>query len=233
MSENVLGAPVAGWTPPPHPPRAVLAGRRVRLEPFEERHIAGLFQAYAEDDGSMWDYMPVGPFPEERAFGDWFRAQRQSNDPLYFAVCDGETGAALGQATFMRIKPDAGSIEVGFIAFSPRLRQTVLTTEAMYLMMAWAFEAGYRRYEWKCNALNRASCRAAERLGFTYEGIHRHAQVVKGRNRDSAWFSILDTEWPLRKAALEAWLAPKNFDAAGLQMVSLASLRSEATSVAE
>jgi RimJ/RimL family protein N-acetyltransferase len=171
----------------------------------------------------MWDYMPVGPFATAADLADWIAAVEPSTDPLFFSfVPRGEPPAGFG--SYLRIAPEAGSIEVGFLSFSPRLQRSVAATEAMYLMMRWAFEAGYRRYEWKCNALNLASRRAAQRLGFSYEGVFRQAAVVKGRNRDTAWFAVIDAEWPRLRQAFEAWLAPGNFDAEGVQKVSLRDL---------
>jgi RimJ/RimL family protein N-acetyltransferase len=146
-----------------------------------------------------------------------------SDDPLFFSFApEGEDAAGFG--SYLRITPEAGSIEVGFLAFSPRLQRSVAATEAMYLMMKWAFEAGYRRYEWKCDALNAPSRRAAQRLGLSYEGVFRQATVVKGRNRDTAWFAAIDAEWPALEAAFQTWLAPENFDADGRQKTSLREL---------
>lgn len=152
------------------------------------------------------------------------RETETRDDPLFYAIKNLETGHWEGVASYMRIAPAAGSIEVGSIAFSPALQRTRAATEAMYLMMAWAFEAGYRRYEWKCNALNMPSRRAAQRLGFSYEGVFRQAAVVKGRNRDTAWFAAIDSEWSSLKEAFEAWLAPSNFDDQGQQRESLSDL---------
>src|SRR5262249_42598244 len=135
-----------------------------------------------------------------------------STDPVFLAIVDAATGLAAGVASYLRIDPPNGSIEVGHIALSPRLQRTPAATESMYLMMNWAFSAGYRRYEWKCNALNEASRRAAMRLGLSYEGVFRQAAVVKGRNRDTAWYATIDSEWPALKQAFERWLDPANFD---------------------
>lgn len=222
-----IGPVVEGWTPRPRPPRSAMEGRLTRLEPLSaDRHAADLHAANSTDpDGRMWTYMPAGPFASLKAYIDWARAAEASEDPLHFAVIDRATGKPLGTASFLRIDPPSGVIEVGWIAWSPLLQKTPLATEAMYLMMRRVFdELGYRRYEWKCNALNAPSMRAAERLGFTYEGTFRQAAVVKGRNRDTAWFSILDTEWPRARAAFEAWLAPSNFDD-GRQIRSLQDIR--------
>ncbi len=153
----------------------------------------------------------TGRFADEARYADWVRSFEASADPLFYAIRNLETGSWEGVASYLRIAPEAGSIEVGHINFSPALQRTRAATEAMYLMMRWAFEAGYRRYEWKCNALNLGSRRAAERLGLSYEGVFRQAAVVKGRNRDTAWFAAIDAEWPTLKSAFETWLAPENF----------------------
>jgi RimJ/RimL family protein N-acetyltransferase len=193
-----LGQPVLGFVPPPRPLPMTLRGRTVTIAPLRRADAPALFSAFRDAD-EMWDYMPIGPFASE-----------------------GEEAAGFG--SYLRITPAAGSIEVGYLSFSPRLQRSVAATEAMFLMMKWAFEAGYRRYEWKCNALNAASRRAAERLGLSYEGVFRQAAVVKGRNRDTAWFAAIDAEWPALEAAFQTWLAPENFDAAGRQKTSLRDL---------
>lgn len=222
--KNPLGAPVANWTPPPLPDVPVLEGRRVRLERLvAQRHAAELFDAYAGDD-ALWDYMPVGPFHSAAAFHRWAAGVEDSRDPLFYAIIDRASGRPVGQASFLRVTPAAGTIEVGYIVFSPLMQRSALATEAMFLMMQWAFEAGYRRYEWKCDALNMPSRRAAQRLGFTYEGVFRQATVVKGRNRDTAWFAVIDSEWPALKEAFTAWLAPRNFDANDRQAEHLSDL---------
>jgi RimJ/RimL family protein N-acetyltransferase len=166
----------------------------------------------------MWTYLFSGPFGTAQEFAAWLAAREDSLDPLFFAIVDGPTGHATGLASYLRIETMHGVVEVGHLAFSPLLQRTRAATEAMYLMMKHAFELGYRRYEWKCDALNEASRRAAERLGFRFEGIFRQAVVYKGRNRDTAWYSIVDSEWPARRAAFEAWLDPANFDADGRQL---------------
>ena len=203
--------------------RTPIIGRYCRLEPLEaEAHAAALHDAYALDqDGRGWTYLPYGPFPTAEAFAEWVDDASDSDDPLFFAILDGD-GVPLGVASYLRIMPAIGTIEVGHIHFAPPLRRTPAATEAMYLMMAHAFEElGYRRYEWKCDALNERSRAAAERLGFTYEGTHRQATIYKGRNRDTAWYSMLDSEWPCVKGALERWLDPSNFDANGRQRARL------------
>ena len=172
----------------------------------------------------MWTYLPYGPFTSLPAYQTWMGSACVGDDPLFFAITDSTSGKAIGLASYLRIDPASGSIEVGHLAYSPRLQRTPAATEAMFLMMQWAFGAGYRRYEWKCNALNAPSRTAAMRLGFSFEGEFRQAGVVKGRNRDTAWYAAIDAEWPSLEKAYRAWLAPANFDAAGRQRVSLASL---------
>jgi RimJ/RimL family protein N-acetyltransferase len=202
-------------------------GRICRMEPLDPaRHSAALFDALSEDsEGRLWTYLSAGPFRTPEDYRARLEAHAMGDDPLCYAIVDKRTGRALGTASYLRIDPRAGSIEVGSITYSPRLQRTAAATEAMYLMMRRAFaELGYRRYEWKCNALNAASRRAAERLGFTYEGLFRQATVVKGRNRDTMWLSVLDREWPSLSRAYERWLDPANFDGAGRQRQPLGAL---------
>ncbi|WP_075217621.1 GNAT family N-acetyltransferase [Mongoliimonas terrestris] len=223
-----IGLPLPGWTPRPRPPRTPMLGRTCAVVPLSAKeHGADLFAAQALDgEGRMWTYMPNGPWTSEADYLAWARSAEASEDPQFFAVVDADSGKPLGTCSYLRIDPANGAIEVGWIAWSPILQQTPAATEAMYLMMARVFdELGYRRYEWKCNALNAPSRRAAERLGFTYEGLFRQAAVVKGRNRDTAWYAILDHEWPRAKAAFQAWLDPDNFDEDTLQKRSLAEIR--------
>jgi RimJ/RimL family protein N-acetyltransferase len=175
-------------------------------------------------------YLPYGPFENLQAYQQWMNKTCFNGDPRFYAVIDQATGLPTGVASYLSITPEAGSIEVGHINYSPSLQSTAAATEAMYLMMKNAFALGYRRYEWKCNALNRKSCNAALRLGFTYEGIFRQMMVVKGQNRDSAWYSVLDREWPSVHKAFQAWLAPENFDDSGSQRQSLSALTREALS---
>lgn len=221
-----IGNPAPGFFPPPPPARAPLEGRWVRVEPLDaDRHTTHLYSAFCEDaNGALWTYLTYGPFENERGYREWVSSVQRSSDPLFFAVVDQATGRAGGVASYLRIDPPAGSIEVGHIAFSPSLQRTTGGTEAMYLMMRTAFSAGYRRYEWKCDALNEPSRLAAERLGFTFEGIHRQAMLYKGRNRDTAWYSIIDSEWPALAKAFERWLDPANFDGAGRQRTSLRAM---------
>lgn len=173
----------------------------------------------------MWAYLPYGPFESLATYGEWLGQMSSKPDPLFFAIIDQGSDRPVGVASYLRIDPEKGSIEVGHLAFSPLLQRTAAATEAMYLMMARAFALGYRRYEWKCNTLNAASRAAAERLGFTFEGVFRQAAVVKGRNRDTAWYSVIDGEWPRLREAFERWLAPANFDETGRQRAPLATFR--------
>lgn len=227
---NHLGQPVgrivADWHPPPRPPRTPLEGIYCRLEPLDAaRHAADLHTANARDvDGRMWTYMPYGPFASLEACRHWMVSTSAAADPHFLAIVDRTSGTAVGVASYLRIDPGSGSIEVGHLAYSPLLQRTTAATEAMFLMMEWAFGAGYRRYEWKCNALNAPSRAAAQRLGLSFEGVFRQATVVKGRNRDTAWYAATDADWPALAQAYHAWLAPANFDAAGRQRLSLAAL---------
>jgi RimJ/RimL family protein N-acetyltransferase len=219
-----IGARVEGWRLPPRPGRLTLEGRYVRLEPLSpDAHAAQLFKANSTSD-RIWDFLPYGPFASASAYHRWMRDATAGDDPGFLAIFNRDSGQWEGVASYLRIQPEAGSIEVGHINFSPALARTRAATEAMFLMMQWAFEAGYRRYEWKCDARNLASRRAAERLGLSFEGIFRQAAVIKGRNRDTAWFAAIDAEWPALKEAFLAWLAPANFDAAGRQRERLGDL---------
>lgn len=220
-----VGYPVPGWTPPPAPTRASMTGRYCSLEPLDApRHARALFEANALDTtGALWTYMPYGPFPTLADYTAWIDGVTRGSDPLFYAIVSGVDGP-VGVASYMRIDPKGGSIEVGGLAYSPKLQRTPAATEAMFLMMRHAFGLGYRRYEWKCNALNAPSRDAAARLGFTYEGIFRQHVVHKGRNRDTAWFAIVDHEWPALEKAYLRWLDPDNFDADGRQKARLSAL---------
>jgi RimJ/RimL family protein N-acetyltransferase len=224
MSERRLGVEVKSWQPPRRPDRAPMEGRFVRLEPLDaDSHAFDLHAAFNGHD-ALWDYMPYGPFASGSAYHRWAREREGGEDPGFVVLRDKATGRAGGIASYLRIAPEAGSIEVGHICLSPGMQRSAAWTEAMFLMMQWAFAAGYRRYEWKCNALNLASRRAAERLGFSYEGVFRNHMVIKGRNRDTAWFSVTDGEWPALAEAYSVWLAPSNFDAKGRQRERLSDL---------
>ncbi len=219
-----VGPLLTGWQVPPVPEALRLEGRYCRLAPLQaEAHAALLFRAFDGHDW-VWDYMPAGPFASASQFHRWVNEATSADDIVFHVIEDKERRAFGGFASFLRIKPQGGSIEVGYIAMSPQLQRSRAATEAMYLMMEWAFEAGYRRYEWKCDALNQPSRRAAQRLGLSYEGVFRQATVVKGRNRDTAWFAAIDTEWPALKEAFQFWLSPGNFNAEGQQKERLSDL---------
>lgn len=227
---NHLGQPVgealADWLPPAHPPWRTLEGNRVRLEPLSaERHAASLHAANLLDArGRNWSYLPYGPFCDLGEYVAWIDANCRGPDPLFYAIVERPSDAATGVASYLRISPASGSVEIGHINFSPRLQRTAGATEAMYLLLKHAFELGYRRCEWKCDALNSASRTAALRLGLSFEGIFRQATVVKGRNRDTAWYAAVDREWPALAAAFSRWLDDGNFDGEGRQRVSLSAL---------
>ena len=203
-----------------------LEGELVRLEPVDVARHAGQLFAAQSSAPEIWEYLPYGPFESETAFRVWLTERSATSDPLFYAIIERKSGRALGMASFLRIEQDHGVIEVGHIWYSPALQRTRLATDAMYVMARHVFDdLGYRRYEWKCNALNEPSRRAAVRLGFTFEGVFRQHMVIKGENRDTAWYSMLEGEWPAAKAAFEAWLRPENFNGEGRQLRSLAELR--------
>lgn len=219
-----IGSQVEGWVPPPRPNGAPLSGQFASLEPLTaEAHAAELFKVNSTSD-AIWDFLPYGPFASASAYHRWVRETAAGEDPMFYAIRNLETGHWEGVASYLRIAPEAGSIEIGHINFSPALQRTRAATEAIFLMMGWAFEAGYRRFEWKCDARNLPSRRAAQRLGLSYEGVFRQAGVVKGRNRDTAWFAAIDSEWPALKEAFLAWLAPSNFETGGQQRERLGDL---------
>jgi RimJ/RimL family protein N-acetyltransferase len=231
ISINAFGQPVGpdvpGWTPCARPSDEPLAGRFCRLEPYDAgRHLKPLFATYAQDDGRMWTYVPWGPFPDAEAMGQVIRFTGElAPQPFQrFVILEAASGDPVGEASYMRHAPDLGAIEVGAVTFGPRLKRTPAATEAMHLMMRRVFETGYRRYEWKCDALNAASRAAAQRLGFTFEGVFRNERVYKGRSRDTAWFSVIDRDWPALRRAMERWLDQANFDGAGAQRRRLAEL---------
>jgi RimJ/RimL family protein N-acetyltransferase len=226
MIEASFGPPVDS-RPALRPERGVLQGRHVDLEPLSaSRHGAQLFDAIGsrEHDG-LWTYMFDGPFPDRAAFDASIQRLATSDNPLCYAIVDRVSRLAAGRAALMRIKPAHRVIEVGNIVYSPWLQRTRAATEAMYLLGCYVFDTlGYRRYEWKCHALNEPSRAAALRLGFTFEGIFRQHMIVKGHSRDTAWYSMIDSEWPARRARFERWLAPENFDGQARQRTRLSDI---------
>jgi RimJ/RimL family protein N-acetyltransferase len=227
---NFLGQPIGfaikDWKPAAHPTRKVLTGRFCSLEPLSTlKHAADLFSANALDaEGKNWTYLPYGPFDSLSSYSSWIDQFSSTIDPLFFAIISNKTGKAVGVSSYLRIDPANGSIEIGHLNFSPLMQQTPIATEAMWLMMKEAFSLGFRRYEWKCNALNLPSRSAAQRLGLSFEGIFRQAAIVKGRNRDTAWYATIDKEWPALNEAFQYWLSPANFDDEEIQRVSLSKL---------
>ncbi|MBV7564731.1 GNAT family N-acetyltransferase [Pseudomonas sp. sia0905] len=217
------------WKPATPPPHAPIDGRYVRLEPLDaQRHGENLWHALQgpDSDPALWDYLPYGPFAERRAFDDWLAGKQTGDDPLFFTVIDKASAKAVGLLSFLRIAPADGCIEIGHIAFGRAMQRSPASTEAIWLLMSLAMdELGNRRLEWKCNARNARSMRAAERLGFTQEGLFRQHAVIKGQNRDTAWFSIIDGEWPAIREAFVGWLAADNFDAQGRQRRRLEEFR--------
>ena len=235
--QNAYGQPIghalSGWTRRQLPDGTALTGRYCRLEKLDaERHAAELYAAFAETpDARDWTYLSVGPFADVAAYREYVKQATKGTDPVHYAIIDGATNRPAGSSALMRIDPDNGVMEVGWVTYSARLKRSTVATEAMYLLMRHAFDdLGYRRYEWKCDSLNAPSRRAAERLGFRYEGTFRNAMVYKRRTRDTDWFSIVDSEWPAVRQALEAWLAPENFDEEGKQRQSLSALRGSGAS---
>lgn len=214
-----VGSPLPDWAPAGLPDAAQITGRYCTLEHLDaDRHAEDLYAAYAAaPDARDWTYLPVGPFETAESYRDWATGAAASHDPRNYAVLDNATGRPLGTLALMRHDTANGAVEVGFVMFSRALQRTPVSTEAQYLLMRYAFELGYRRYEWKCDSLNEPSRQTARRLGFTYEGTFRQAVVYKGRNRDTAWFSLTDHEWPSVRAAFEQWLDPANFDTDGRQ----------------
>jgi len=226
MNTPSLGPPVDDL-PRPLPARIPIEGHHTRLEPLAAAHAAELWQA-AQGAESTWTYMNIGPFPSEAAFSKHIATLASQHDPMAWAIRSKANGRALGWLTLRDIQPGNAAIELGNMWFSPALQKSPVGTEAMFLLLRLAAGLGYRRIVWKTDALNAASRRAAERLGFTFEGILRNHMIVKGRSRDSAMFSMTDAEAPRSLAILEAWLAPENFDAAGMQKRSLSAISSEA-----
>ena len=224
MTARPVGTPVPDWRTRPRPMRLVLPGHTCRLEPLDPaRHADHLFEAYAAaPDGGDWTYLASERLDDRAAYRAFVDTQAASDDPLHYAIVVGD--APVGTASLMRIDPANGVIEVGHIAFAPALQRTPAGTEAIFLLMRYVFaDLGYRRFEWKCDSLNAPSRRAALRYGFQFEGIFRQAIVTKGRNRDTAWYAMIDKDWPGAKAAFEAWLRPENFDASGRQIRALGS----------
>ncbi len=221
-----IGFKVDNWVDARRPNDNVLRGNHCRCEPLKlETHSNDLFEAYQLDrENRIWVYLPYGPFDSVDDYQRWMKSACFNGDPFFYAIVDSNTGKAIGVASYLRITPNQGSIEVGHINYSPLLQNSIAATEAMYLMMDNAFAMGYRRYEWKCNALNEKSCSAALRLGFTFEGIFRQMMIVKGRNRDSAWYSLLDREWPVIDLVFQQWLSPENFDSHDQQKTALSHL---------
>lgn len=228
---QAIGFPLTNWATPAFPVRQDMQGEHCKLEPLNPaKHAEDLFAANAVDKkGIMWTYMSYGPFETMIDYKNWMLTTSEAKDPQFYAILDLKTAKAVGVASYLRIDPTAGAIEVGHIAYSPLLQTRTLATEAMYLMMNNAFQLGYRRYEWKCDALNEKSRKAALRLGFTYEGTFRQATHYKNRNRDTAWFSVIDSEWSAVKSTFETWLDKSNFDEQGQQLQSLSTLRASAT----
>jgi RimJ/RimL family protein N-acetyltransferase len=213
-------------TPAARPGRQAIVGTHVSLVPLDAAVHAAHLYAETAQRAELWRYLFDPPPPDEESFRHSLEQKAFTQDPFFYAIVENETSLPVGHAAYLRIEPQHRVIEVGSILFSPRLQRTTAATEAMYLMAKHAFEElGYRRYEWKCNALNEPSKRAAVRLGFTFEGIFRQHMIVKGESRDTAWFSMLDCEWPSRKSAMERWLADDNFEASGQQRRSLESFR--------
>jgi len=220
-----IGAPLPGWAPPPLPPQEAIEGRYARVVPADEQFAPDLYAAHLQDhEGRTWTYLPYGPFATESDYRHWMRTTCFGSDPMFHVIIDKGTGRAAGVAAYMRITPASGAIEVGHVCFSPLLQRGRCATDAMYLMMKRAFELGYRRYEWKCDALNAPSRSAAQRLGFSFEGIFRQATVYKERSRDTAWYAAIDSDWPSLAKAFETWLDPSNFDVSGRQRSRLSEL---------
>ena len=225
-SDQPIGFALDDWKPPHRPPSDPMVGRFCRVELLDpDRHAAQLYDANALDtEGRIWTYLPYGPLETFEGYLGWMNDHCRDGDSLFHAIVDNTTRKAVGVASYVRITPASGSIEVGHINYSPLLQRTPAATEAMYLMMKRAFELGYRRYEWQCDALNAKSRAAALRLGLSFEGVFRQARVYKGRNRDTAWYAAIDQEWPALKDAFSRWLDPTNFDERGKQRTRLADL---------
>ncbi len=227
MTQKTFGFSVGNWQPPRAPDIDQLDGQWVTVEKLSaDRHVEDLFAANAIDD-QIWDYLPYGPFSDLATYRQWLDSVTSKPDPYFFAIRPKSSGRAEGVMSYLRVSPENGSIEVGHINLSASLQRTPAATEAIFLLMDWAFAAGYRRFEWKCDALNLGSRRAAQRFGLSYEGVFRQATVYKGRNRDTAWFAAIDNEWPALKQAYATWLAPVNFTADGTQKMPLRDLTAQ------
>ncbi len=225
-----VGAPMPDWIGCPPPAGEPLEGRYCRLELLDAgRHAEALHEQHIVDaEGRNWTYLPYGPFAAVEEYGAWVESVQHMPDPMFYCIIDKATDGPVGAASYMRVAPLLGVIEVGHVSYSPALQRTVAATEAQFLMMGHVFDdLGYRRYEWKCDSFNAPSRAAAERLGFIHEGTFRQAVVVKGRNRDTAWYSILDNEWPALKAAFEAWLEPANFETDGRHRTPLGAFMAQ------
>ena len=222
-SGNRLGPLVEDFTKPPAPGGGEIDGDWVRLEPLSGIHVGALFDAYAGHD-ALWDYIPNGPHDSRDALAAWVANVATKPDPAFYALVTPADGRAKGQASFMRIDRNSGVIEIGFIVLSAALQGSREGSAALMAMIRWAFDNGYRRVEWKCDALNAPSRKAAHRLGFSFEGVFRQHMIVKGRNRDTAWFAIVDKDWPALRDAYDTWLAPANFDPDGRQRQHLSTL---------
>ena len=223
-----VGAPVENWVKALRPTRSEIVGDYCKIAPLDVNgHAESLFNSFAADTkNENWTYMPYGPFESFGEFESWLAKIASNNDPLFYSLVNKENNTVVGLASYLRINQNQGVIEVGHIHYSPALQRTPMATEIMFLMMKRAFdELGNRRYEWKCDSLNEKSRSAALRLGFTFEGIFRQGTMYKGRNRDTAWYSIIDSEWPRLKKAFRLWLDPANFDSNGRQIMSLRGIQ--------
>jgi RimJ/RimL family protein N-acetyltransferase len=218
-----MGADLAGYVPPAAPNGADLIGNFAHLTRMQAQFAPELHRAFAGHD-ALWDFMAYGPFASASAYQDWAEATALGDDPLFFAIRDKATGQLGGVASYLNIVPAQGRLEIGHICLGPEIAGTRVASEALAQMIAWAFNAGYRRVEWKCDARNTPSRRAAQRLGFAFEGVFRNHMIIKGRNRNTAWFAITDDDWPQLSAAHQAWLGAGNFDAAGTQRQRLSDM---------
>lgn len=222
-----VGDSLSDWTPRSAPQRVRIQGRYAIVEPLVvSDHVNSLWEKFESAPDELWTYLSVGPFSDKRNYEEYLSQASVTADPLHFAICDAESGKALGTFALMRQDAVHGVVEMGWVTYSPQLQGTRIATEAQFLMMTYVFdELGYRRYEWKCDSLNEPSRKAAQRLGFTYEGCFRNATVYKQRSRDTDWFSIIDSDWPDIRQAFNRWLQPENFDEKGQQIHSLSELK--------